>query len=62
MKGQKLLSTSVLVEAVSVALKSLEENEEERANVIEKLQSSIDYVQKHPKPIAVLKEKVKMKV
>lgn len=54
---QKLLSTSVLVEAISVVLKSLVENEEESANVIDVLQSSIDYVHNRPKPIAFLKGK-----
>ena len=45
MKEQKLLSTSVLVEAVSVALKSLTVDDEERTSIMEELQASIAYEQ-----------------
>ena len=57
MKEQKLLSTSVLVEAISVALKPLIENEEDRASIMEEFQASIAYVKNQPSPIAFLKGK-----
>lgn len=57
MKEQKLLSTSVLVEAVSVALKSLTVDDEERTSIMEELQASIAYEQNRSSPIAFLKGK-----